>query len=207
MSNIFVFTHQSDGLYIGTNLSNQKANGFIDGIQNIPSHLVIPYSYNGEIVQHIGKFAFFMCQEIQNVEIQARLVCIHYYAFNGCQNLKSVNIPSTCTFIGIGAFDARIGSDPIPYGPLVVDVEKFSVLSYIGNAGISNFKHIKMYFHSKVTPICSTYILGGASTTFLYAPLKFKFCDFETTILKPHTCEHSRIIVYVKFILIVLFEK
>ena len=195
MNDILVFRELSDGLYVGTNSSEEIANAFQSGVE-IPSKLTIPYSHNNLIVTHIGMNAFYKCQQLENIEIKARLLYIHYHAFCGCQNLKSINIPSTCTFIGNSVLDARdFDTNKTSQGALVIYFEKNSVIGFIGHAAISNFRSFSLYVFDILSPVCEYYFLGGAQNRRVYAPTRYSFCGLNTTLFRPiQTCNKISII-------------
>ena len=185
MQNIFVFTELENALYVGTNTSDPK-NGLLTDI-TIPSKLIIPSYYDKKPVEYIGYSAFYQCLEIEEVEIRARVKAIHKTAFFGCQNLKYINIPSTCTFLGESAIDGRI-NQTFGSGPMTYVFERFSTIQFIDNAALSNFRNIIIYIFDLVDIQCVSYFLGGTYQTKIYSPYFFKFCGVQTTLLRPRTC-------------------
>ena len=85
---------------VGDN-STTKADGIAD--TSYSGEIVIEDRINGKEVLEIAKYAFQRCQ-ITKVTIYAKLRSINYAAFDCCSKLEYINIPSTVTFIGNGAF-------------------------------------------------------------------------------------------------------
>ena len=189
MSEIFVFTNLVDGLYIGTNSSVKEMNGFIENAK-IPPTLIIPYSHDNSPVDFIGRNAFCQCAEIFEVNIQARLKAIHFGAFFGCMNLRSINIPPTCTFLGQSSLDGRNETDNMIGHYLTVYFEKNAQISLIGLAGISNYKTIVLITNDIIQPTCVQYFLYGASTKKIFSSFSFSLCGFRTlNFLSFRTCQ------------------
>ncbi len=55
-------------------------------------------------VKVIGRYAFYCCAQLRNVELCEGLERIHWEAFQGCTSLERINIPSTVKAIGVTAF-------------------------------------------------------------------------------------------------------
>ena len=97
-------------------------NILIDGKRYDKTALVIPdgvktigaysFRYNNSIkkvtmpdsVTIIDYQAFYYCSYLSDVKYSSKLKTISYYAFGYCSNLKYSELPSTVSFIGIGAF-------------------------------------------------------------------------------------------------------
>ena len=67
-------------------------------------NLTIPSKLNGYPVTSIGDNAFEYCDEITKITIPSGVTTIGDYAFHSCYGLKSVSIPNTVTTIGNNAF-------------------------------------------------------------------------------------------------------
>ena len=85
-----------DEFYIVGDNSTEKSGIDDDSIENITIYDQI----NGKSVQEIGAKAFYQCQQLKRVIINAKIRSINRYAFMFCSNLEYINIPSTVTFIG-----------------------------------------------------------------------------------------------------------
>ena len=180
-NNILVYKQLSDGYYVGNNETTHR-NGLQPNV-DIPSKLVIPYQHNSISIDYIGQFAFYQCQSIVEVIVEARIKGIHRCAFFGCQSLISINIPSTCRFIYGGGLDGRL--DPtniIGEDQLTVVFEPFSVLNFFGEAAISNFEKITIYFFNEISATCDINFLCGLplSNIKLYSKFSFDVCGFST---------------------------
>ena len=53
----------------------------------------------------IGRFAFYGCTNLENIEFPAQLTSIEYEAFENCTKITQITIPRAVTFIGNYAFD------------------------------------------------------------------------------------------------------
>ena len=183
MDELFNFCEINGALYIGDNSTNY-ANGIAPG-KTLPNKIIIPYSHNNKIVEYIGQRAFLNCKEIYEVEIRARIKEIHNAAFMGCINLKYINIPSTCTFLGNSSFDGRIYDESQRGdGPVVFYIEKFSALSYLGHTCFSNYKVAIIYiFNNLENSTCVDPNFFGYEQLTLYSPLSFSLCGQQTTVI------------------------
>ena len=185
MADIFIYQQFNNILYLGTNSTNEIANGFKSGVE-IPQKLEIPQYHEGKPIQAIGSYAFFQIHEIYEVIIQARVIEIHRAAFHGCTNLRSINIPSTCTFLGQSAIDGRVVPSETEkgYGPIVYHFEKGSSIKTISTASFCNYNIIIMIINDVVNPSCQeTSFLSGTEKWTIYSPYSFTICGKKTTQL------------------------
>ena len=53
----------------------------------------------------IGRYAFYGCTNLENIEFPAQLTSIEYEAFENCTKITQITIPRAVTFIGNYAFD------------------------------------------------------------------------------------------------------
>lgn len=67
-------------------------------------NIVIPDTYNGLPVTEIGDGAFNKCQTVRSITIPSSVTGIWHRAFLNCQNLEAVNIPSSVQQIGFYVF-------------------------------------------------------------------------------------------------------
>ena len=73
------------------------------------TNIVIPAEYNDLPVTSIGYYAFQDCNSLTSIEIPSSVTSIGRYAFSGCSSLTSIEIPSSVTSIGWGAFSRCSG--------------------------------------------------------------------------------------------------
>lgn len=98
---------------------------YVDGYEGTAEDVVIPYLYNGEIVQFISDAftynttiksvvigggveylyeSFKYCTNLESVTFMSDLLEIGYEVFMGCTKLTSITLPSSLEFIGFRAF-------------------------------------------------------------------------------------------------------
>lgn len=58
----------------------------------------------GECVTSIGKYAFYGCSSLEEINIPLSVTSVGFSAFDGCSSLEEINIPSSVTSIGGYAF-------------------------------------------------------------------------------------------------------
>lgn len=73
--------------------------------KSIPEHVEIPSEVNGITVTAIADFAFNGCDQIKTVTIPNTVTTIGDFAFQSCFNLTSISIPASVTSIGRGVFN------------------------------------------------------------------------------------------------------
>ncbi len=66
--------------------------------------IVIPDTYNGLPVTHIGSSAFKNCSNLTSITIPNSVTSIGEYAFENCSSLTSITIPDSVTSIGRAVF-------------------------------------------------------------------------------------------------------
>ena len=57
----------------------------------------------------IGEYAFYGCNQIENVYLGKEITSIGDYAFDGCKSLKAIDIPNTVNQIGFASFEGCYG--------------------------------------------------------------------------------------------------
>ena len=178
------YSKLNDKYCVGTN--NGVANGFIPGSQ-IPEIVEIPSHHQGIPVIAIGDSAFFQCTQIREVKIYAQIELIYPYAFMGCINLKSINIPASCKILGEAALDGRKSNGEDISGNeynqmITIIFEAGSSLQFLNHSSISNTRKMRVYLYDKINPICKSYIFGYVNDLKIYAPYSFRFCGVRTTL-------------------------
>ena len=184
MSNYLKFTEIDGSVYVGDNSTNYP--NAIIGTNNIPPKLVIPYSNDNKKVEYIGQYAFFNFSKIYEVDIKARLVAIHRFAFQGCTNLQSINIPSTCEFLGQSCFDGRMENTTIrANGPVSFYFEKYSALSVMLHATFYNYKIATFYIFDNLENVtCIGGNFGNFDKFTIFSPFSFQICGIQTTLIR-----------------------
>ena len=89
-------------------------------------YITIPEMIDGAPVTSISSEAFMNEGELRMVNLPSQLKRIGDAAFSGCSNLLNITIPKSVESIGNGAFSSCVRMKE-------VDIEKDTVLSYIGN--------------------------------------------------------------------------
>ncbi len=119
---------------------NEDSTYTVSGYTGTSSNVVVPESYQGLPVAHIGNSAFrgrslatvklpnsiisigdqafYACVVLTNITFGNNLVSIGTQAFMYCSNITSISLPNTLTTIGASAFQLcdKLGSINIPHG-------------------------------------------------------------------------------------------
>lgn len=77
--------------------------------QTLNGKIVIPSTYKGKPVTHIGDDAFQNCKGLTSVTISASVTSIDYGTFSRCSGLTSITIPDSVTSIGKATFASCTG--------------------------------------------------------------------------------------------------
>lgn len=67
--------------------------------------ITVPSTYKGKTVKEIGRSAFEGCDKLESITIPTDVVEIDVNAFSGCAKLESISLPNTIKVIKSGAFD------------------------------------------------------------------------------------------------------
>ena len=86
-------------------------------------------------VTEIDDYAFCQCENLTSVEIPSSVTSIGYEAFYGCTGLTSVEIPNNVTSIGIFAFRSCTGLTSVGIGN---GVNKIGDLAFYGCTGLTS---------------------------------------------------------------------
>lgn len=100
-------------LYDGSGYSVSKRDGY--DVNTYPTEIVIPKTYNGELVTSIGNYAFVGCDSLTSVTIPDSVTSIAEWAFYSCSGLTSVTIGNSVTSIGEQTFYDCSGLTTINY--------------------------------------------------------------------------------------------
>ena len=116
-----------DSYFTFTELEDGTYSIFWAGNTDLPAEVVIPWEYNGKPVTQVEEEAFDSCDSLKSVTIPSSVTSIGYGAFGLCTSLTSVTISSGVTSIGYGAFGScdSLASITIPNGVTSIGDEAF----------------------------------------------------------------------------------
>jgi len=122
--------------------------------------IVIPNEYNGKKVTVIGNRAFQGCQNLTSIVIPSTVTSIGEYAFSGCSSLTNITIPSSVTSIGSSAFEG------------CTSLASVAILSSVTSIGSYAFKDCtslaSVTIPSSVTSIGASAFYGCNNLTDIY---------------------------------------
>ena len=173
-----IYTSFNTFAIVGTNASERKANAASSSISGV---VVIPKYYNNLPITEIGRFAFFQCHKVTEVQIKANIKYIHTYAFDRMSSLKRINVPSSCEYL----FKYAITFTTKSYGQSSISAEII-----IGPN--SNLKQVTSYAFGNAKTI-SIFLCGAAKQT----NCESKWADDVTNLLifspiaGAHFCEKT----------------
>lgn len=129
-----------NGIYYNLNKSLKTAEVTFK-VQNSASYsgdISIPPSVISESVEYtvtsIGSNAFYLCSNLQSVEIPNTIITIGYAAFDNCTNLRSVIIPNSVTSLGSRAFEGCTNLEEITLSNNLTSIEDIT----FSGSGITN---------------------------------------------------------------------
>ena len=141
---------------------------------------VIPKYYQGKPITYIGYFAFYGCSYITEVSIEARVKAMYKYAFGHMPSLWSINIPSSCTFLGsqsIYSYNNSNAQDRNAIGTLVISFEINSKLETIDANAFGRKERIILIMCERIRSLKNVNSLFYSNTKYfeIYPPFSF-FC-------------------------------
>ena len=149
--------------------------------------VTIPTTIRGYPVLEIGNRAFRACYNLETVRINAKIIQISPLAFYNCANLSSINIPNSCTFVGICAISC-IYNRNTSSGSLAVKFEPNATLNYLGEYAIER-KEVIIIFYCGMNPpsVLTNELFFGANYQVLFAPAPMKWANV-TAIVDESVC-------------------
>ena len=178
------YCHVNNQYIVGT--GTEQANNADDSINSF--RIVIPKKVNGNIVDAIGQYAFYENRNIVEVIIYARVKYIDTYAFCRCVNLATINIPASCTRLGVVSldqYDQNLNGRSI--GSLSIFFEKNSQIKTFDEKAIGNKDTINVYFCEPVSIDFTSNKQFIEMTYFnIYCPESFKLNEYQSQIT--HFC-------------------
>ena len=179
----FIVTKVPGGCIMGTD--ELDFHNAITDSDSLIGPLTIPEYYKGMKVLRIGQHAFSRCYRLTHVFIKAQIESIGYSAFVYCNNLVSINIPSSVkeikrSAIGLGEPDNANYSTEFDF--LFLYIEANSQLKTLEFNSICCKKNITVYY-------CGTHDVSGPDTNDgikakylqIYSPISVKFGHVMTT--------------------------
>ena len=146
--------------------------------------LTIPSRINSKPIIEIGCAAFSKIKTIEIVEINAQITKIHQFAFYGCSQLTSINIPSTVQVLGFCAISTIVNNNPdtaTASGLLSVKFEPNSTIKAIERYGIERKKNIVVYFCGYEAPnIQPRSLFHGTTTSIVFSPIPLNWSEIAT---------------------------
>jgi len=194
----------NDKWIIGTNSTYNVRNGLTNW-SSLGPILVIPSVIDNHIIDEIGTFAFYNCQEIEEVFIGNGIKQINERGFSYCLNLRSIIIPPTIEIIGkFGIHCCNMSSEGLygtynekntGRGTLIVTFLHESRISYVGFYGISRKENIIIYFLGKTHPFGDPdpFAKSMVSSVNVYAPFVSRFLKTRTLRYSATQCNQKKL--------------
>lgn len=101
----------SNEVQIGSGEKNQSAflsSTSLDGTYKIPTSVIDPNGYTFNVTS-IGDYAFYGCNNLTSIDIPTQITSIGHFAFGSCEKLSSISLPNSLTTIGRLAFESCKG--------------------------------------------------------------------------------------------------
>ena len=102
---------------------DQKSYIFVGLGECKDDEIIIPPTYNGLPVTHIGDYAFSGDELIKRVIIPNSVISIGSWAFSSCKSLESIEIPNSVLTVGIWAFAGCVSLKQIVIPNSITSIE------------------------------------------------------------------------------------
>ena len=112
----FTFTLLDDGTY---SIAAKDVN-------NMPTEVVIPSTYNGKAVTSIGNYAFWLGGSLTSITIPDSITSVGNYAFFDCASLTGITLPDSVTSIGDCAFFGCTGLTSVTIPNSVANIRTYA---------------------------------------------------------------------------------
>ena len=162
-------------LTVGDNSDNNH-NAIVD-ISTIADEITIPKYVKWQKVTEIGSNAF-RCSSLRKVYINAQVVTINLRAFDQCQYLEYINIPSSVESIEGNAFCLSVQTEGTMSSGSTTVV--FEANSHLKKLEVGNFVQKSQFILSYCGPLsfsnCGNSVFQASHSITLYVPPDVQFC-------------------------------
>ena len=173
----------SNEWFVGTNETSTETNAVLSK-ELLEETIIIPRFVDNHQITQIGQFAFYKCDKIINVIIDARITCINKQAFSRCFNMKFIRLPNTLKFIyycGISLCNSTVNPEcDQSIGETIVAFEPNTNLEFLHEGAFSWRTSFIFYLTNNMNP--NTIIGYIARETFyrVRSPFSVSFCGTQS---------------------------
>ena len=185
------FKKLTNSYMVGTNASTgpNACKSTISGKITIQKHV------DGLPVTEIGKYAFYGCHKITEVNIEADIVIFHINAFDRCSKLTKINIPSSTEILSKYAISFTTQSVDQSSGTAEIVIGINSKLKVLSAHSIWNRANINIFLCGKTNPsYYEAKWYDGVNNLNIYSPFyNVPFCDQKTKIGIHNECDITKL--------------